>query len=372
MNKTLIITLEYPPAVGGIASYVYNVAAHVSPEQVVIYAPRMVGDTDFDGQHQWKVFRYRPYWLLWPRWLRMFFQVRHIIKREKILELHIHHALPVGYIGWLMKKLFKIPYVIFLHGTDLEMAIRSSFKRRRLLQVTREAQRIVVNSHFLKDKLMQRLEGIPPVEVVYPCPADFFFESVDAQILRKLKATLALEGKKVLITIARMVEGKGYPHVIRLLPEIIHQIPNVAWLVIGDGPKYKMIFEQAQKLHLQNIIRYEGTVPYNELPQYLQLADLFVLLTHPDENHEEGWGTVFLEAAASGLPVVAGRVGGVEEAVEHLTTGIVVDVHQDKAVVGSIVELLKNSTYAQQMGEAGRKRVLREFTWEKQIQKLGN
>ena len=121
---------------------------------------------------------------------------------------------------------------------------------------------------------------------------------------------------------ARLVEGKGYPHLIRLLPEILNKIPNIVWLVIGDGPKKKAIMDLVQKYSLQNIVRYLGEVPYQNLPLYYQSADLFVLLTHKDEQSEEGWGTVFLEAGASGLPVVAGRVGGVEEVVANLQTGL--------------------------------------------------
>jgi phosphatidylinositol alpha-1,6-mannosyltransferase len=105
---------------------------------------------------------------------------------------------------------------------------------------------------------------------------------------------------------------------------------------------------------------------------YYQLANVFVLLTHPDESAEEGWGTVFLEAAASGLPVVAGRAGGVEEAVEHLVNGLVVDVYQVPSVVASIVELLKNPDYAGKMGSAGKARVKAEFVWSKQLAKILN
>ena len=132
--KTLIITLEYPPQIGGIASYVANFTAHIPPEEVVVYAPVMKGDKEFDAQNNWKVYRRDPYWLfIWPRWLGMFFQVRRIVKKEKIERIHIHNVLPVGYIGYLLRKLSKVPYTIFLHGTDFQLAIqdRSKFKKFR-------------------------------------------------------------------------------------------------------------------------------------------------------------------------------------------------------------------------------------------------
>lgn len=370
-QKILIITLEYPPQAGGIASYVYNYAKHVPPESVVVYAPSLPQADAFDAGVPWRTYRRSPYWLfVWPHWLRLFFQVWNIIRREKITQLHIHQALPGGYVGYLIKKIKKIPYTIFLHGTDVALATRQSFKRAQFKRICASAERLVVNSEFLKKKLLERVEISTPISVVYPCAADNFLLKADPEKITKIKEKLALEGKKIIITVARMVEGKGYPHVIRMLPEILKQVPNVVWLMIGLGPKQQEIFAAAQKHYLQNVVRFLGQISFAELPTYYQAADIFVLLTHPDEGLEEGWGTVFLEAAASGLPAVAGRSGGVEEAVEDGVTGVVVEVHQDKAVVKAIVDLLKNPEWARQMGEAGKKRVSEEFTWDKQLKKL--
>jgi phosphatidylinositol alpha-1,6-mannosyltransferase len=94
------------------------------------------------------------------------------------------------------------------------------------------------------------------------------------------------------------------------------------------------------------------------------------LLTHKDGEKEEGWGTVFLEAAAAGLPVVAGRSGGAKEAVIHGETGYVVDVYQDASVVAGIANLLTDKALAAQYGSKGKERALREFKWPVQINKL--
>jgi len=110
-----------------------------------------------------------------------------------------------------------------------------------------------------------------------------------------------------------------------------------------------------------------GTISQSELPKYLQLADLFVLLTHKDQEVEEANKAVFLEAAAAGLPVVAGQAPGVEEVVKNLETGLIVDAYQDMSVISAISDLLRESEYAKKMGEAGRAMVLNDFSWEKQI-----
>lgn len=371
--KILIITLEYPPQVGGIASYVGNFASHVPPESTIVYAPKVKGGAEWDKLNPWKTYRRNPYWaFVWPRWIRMFWHIWAIARRENISAIYLHNILPVGYVAYLIKKFKKVPYVIFLHGTDVSVATKTIFRRKKFKLICREAQEIVVNSNFLKEKLKERVENWEAVKVLYPCPADFFLVKQPEESLKKLRAQLALEGKKVIITVARMVEGKGYPHLARLLPQILEKIPNLVWLMVGDGPKREIILDLIHKNSLQNVVRYLGAIPQTDLPQYYQVADLFVLLTHPDESREEGWGTVFLEAAASGLPVVAGRSGGTAEAVEDGVTGFIVDIYQEKNVVETITRLLLESEYAKQMGQTGMERIRKEFKWEDQIKKLKN
>jgi phosphatidylinositol alpha-1,6-mannosyltransferase len=369
--KTLIITLEYPPQIGGVASYTYNLARNMSREDVVVYTAKIDGGADFDKKNLWKVVRGKPLSLfLWPRWVKMLTEIWAVVEKENIGRIYVHHALPVGYVAYLLKKFKKIPYVIFFHGTDLDLGIKN--KKNKLKKICLAADKIVVNSNFLKNKFQSAFEDLKKeVTVVHPCPNDIFLQPVPEGELKKIKSQLALEGKSVIITVARMTEGKGYPHLIRLLPKILEKVPNLVWLIVGDGPKKDEVITSIQKNYLQNVTRFVGKLSYTELPKYYQLADLFVLLTHPDESSsEEAWGTAFVEAAASGLPVVAGRAGGVEEAVENMKTGLVVDVYQDQGIISAVSELLRNREFAKQMGEAGRERVMREFNWGEQLKKL--
>lgn len=368
--KTLIVTLEYPPQIGGIASYVFNFAQHYTLNEVMVYAPKMSGDKEFDQKNPWQTLRQKPFWSLRPRWFKLLLQLRKIIKKEKITELHVHHILPVGYVAYLLKKMLGVSYAVFLHGTDLEMITLHPRKTKKFKRICLHANKVVVNSEFLKNKLLNKVEGLQNVIVLYPCPGDQFLQPIKSDDLDVLRSKLALNGKKVILTVARMAEGKGFPHLIRLLPQILEKVPNLVWLLIGDGPKRAELVDAVQKNNLHNVTRFLGTIPYEELPQYYQLADLFVLLTHKDASSEEGWGTVFLEASASGLPIVAGRVGGVEEAVDNLRTGLLVDVYQDMGIVAGVTDLLREEEYARGLGVAGRERVLNEFTWEKQIDKL--
>ncbi|NCO05364.1 MAG: glycosyltransferase family 4 protein, partial [Candidatus Magasanikbacteria bacterium] len=118
-------------------------------------------------------------------------------------------------------------------------------------------------------------------------------------------------------------------------------------------------------------VRFLGKVPHNEVVPFYYIADIFTLLTHPDEGKEEGLGLVFLEAAAAGLPVVAGKSGGVPEAVIHTQTGLIVDIyHGDNVVVDAITELLTNKEYADRLGKNAQERMKADFNWQYQMEKI--
>ena len=176
--------------------------------------------------------------------------------------------------------------------------------------------------------------------------------------------------KKVLLSISRLTDGKGFPHLVNIMPEVLKNNPNLVWFIVGDGPKKNEIIKHIRKNNLQNIVRFIGEIPHISLHQYYYLADLFVLLTHPDEGKEEGLGLVFLEASAAGLPIVAGKSGGVEEAVLDKQTGLVVDTHNGTEVAEAILGMLENEEISQQFGKAAKNRIINNFNWPKQVAKL--
>lgn len=371
MKKILIITLEFPPHLGGIATYVRYFSESLLNNEVVILAPKYHGDKEYDKTLKVKVIRKNPYFprFFWPRWLRLFWQVLWIARREKIDIIYLHHVLPTGYVAWLIKKIKKIPYLIFSHGTDIEMGTKSPWKRKMLRFVCKEAEQVIFNSESLRQRLLKILpEFENKSTVLYPCPEKMFYENPLPEELDKLRTQYALNGKKVMVTIARMEEGKGYPHLLRVFQKLLDRIPNLVWVIIGDGPKKEWFIKEMQKKNLQNTIRFIGEMSHTELKKYYHLADLFVLLTHPDEGHEEGLGLVFLEAAACGIPVVAGKSGGVEEAVLNGETGIVVDIFKgDKIIIDSIVDLLQNKEFSARLGQQARERMKAGFQWEQQL-----
>jgi phosphatidylinositol alpha-1,6-mannosyltransferase len=174
------------------------------------------------------------------------------------------------------------------------------------------------------------------------------------------------------MSVGRLVQGKGHILLAQILPQLINKVPNLVWLIVGDGPELKDVLRSIEQNNLQTIVRFVGKVPHENLANYYALSDIFVLPTHETSYASEGFGTVFLEAGACSIPAVAGRVGGVEEAVEHGVTGLVVDAFNQAELASSIVYLLEHPEFVKQLGQQARLRVQEEFRWHKQLEKLNS
>jgi phosphatidyl-myo-inositol dimannoside synthase len=381
MKRTLTVSLEYPPQIGGIATYVHNLVSALDPQSSFLLAPREIGDgytgediRDWDSSVAYSVTRERLLSsIMWPRWLRLCRILSRIVRDRSIDLVMVHHALPVGYAALFVKRFRRVPYILFSHGTDIAEGGKSAWKRRMVRMVATGAEALVFNSQSLKRRF---LEIYPQFEsksiVMYPCPERSFLERPPQEEINDIIHKYALEGKRVIMSMARIVPGKGFHKLVRMMPDILKKIPNLVWIIIGDGPAKQDILEMIQAENLQNVVRFAGKVPHTTVRKFYYLSDLFILLTHPYQGMEEGLGLVFLEAAATGTAVVAGKSGGVEEAVISDETGLVVDVDSDMQIDEEIIELLNDDVRRNKYAEQARARIISDFTWEKELQKLLN
>jgi len=379
MKRVLIITLEFPPYVGGVATYVHDLAMALDPEKTVVLAPAgndsfttKQQKIDWDKDKKYKIIRRKLLFpkFIWPRWLRLIWHVWRVVRKEKIEIIFVQQVLPVGYSAIVMKKLFKVPFLLFSHGTDLVAGTATIWKRKMVTMVSKHTDQIIFNSNSLMSRYLRVLPQFENKSfVLYPCPEPRFLEPPPRADIDNLRRRYALEGKQTLLSVSRLDEGKGFPSMIRCMPKILEQVPNLVWFIIG-GFKTDLIIDSIRKYNLQNVVRFVGEIPHEDLHPYFYTSDVFVLLTHPDEGKEEGLGLVFLEASAAGLPIVAGRSGGVPEAVLDGRTGLIVDAHNEKQVVDSVLKLLREKAYASQLGKAAKERMLKDFQWHEQIKLL--
>jgi phosphatidylinositol alpha-1,6-mannosyltransferase len=376
MKNILIITIDFPPNYGGVANYLSSIALNLPSNKVTVLTSK-TDVNNFDQSQPYKIYRKNlifKYPFLWPKWLPSIYHLWQIIKKEKIELVLVGQILPLGIVAFIIKKILKIPYAISCHGMDILIPQKNFRKKIFLKKILQNADFIIANSQFTKNEIIKLNINDQKIIIIYPCPTIFEREDFKDKDIEELKKNIVkkydLKNKKILLTVGRLVERKGHEIVIKALPKFIEKIPNIIYLIVGDGPQREKLKFITNKFNLQEKVIFTGEVSKKELMVFYALCDIFIMLPFTIEGDVEGFGTVFLEANKFGKPVIASCSGGIGEAVINNFTGITVDYKNVDEVVGSVIKLLTNQNLAKKLGEQGRKRVEKEFTWQKQIEKI--
>lgn len=368
MKKSLLVTLEFPPDTGGIANYLAGLYSRLPADQVVVLTS-FRGTVSSVKEPICRIYRKIFFWRFWPAWVPLMWHILHILRKENIRVLHISHILPVGYIALLFKKCARIPYVVYTHGLDIFGPLyRSRWKTFWVKYILRHANGVVANSMFTKEGVRALGVSEEKILVVYPCPS--ILSSSSVVDTHSLRLRYGLAGKKVLLSVGRLVERKGHAAVIDALPEIAKKISTIVYIIVGEGPCHSALMQRIQMKGLQGIVRMVGKIPDAELPSYFQIADIFVLPTKGNRGDVEGFGMVFVEAQTYGIPVIAGRSGGVPETLLDGETGKLVDPEDVNIIAEAIIDLCSHPEVAEKMGERGKEWVKEKFVWEHEVEKL--
>jgi phosphatidylinositol alpha-1,6-mannosyltransferase len=177
---------------------------------------------------------------------------------------------------------------------------------------------------------------------------------------------LGVKGKKVILTVGRLMPRKGQDMVIHALPEVLKSIPDAVCVFCGTGPLESPLRELIRSLQLEPHVVFAGEVPPARLPALYNLADVFLMPNRvsPKTQDTEGFGIVFLEAGACEVPVIGGRSGGVPDAIVEGQTGILVDGQDVHAISDAVVRVLVNPVWAHQLGVNARNRICENLTWD--------
>ncbi len=357
--KTLLFTLEYPPMIGGVANYYYNLVKHWPGEILVL-----------DNNKN----KLLAHWL-WPKWLPALSQLWRVIKKEKIKHILVGQILPLGTVTYFLTRITGTPYSVFLHGMDFTYALARKRKKKIARKILVGATNIICASQFTASLVQEFLgeEEKQKIKVIYPGVARPNFPDLE-QTKIKLREKYSLKGKFILFSVGRLVKRKGFDMVIKALPEILKYVPNLYYILAGDGPDKKYIYECAKGV--PNII-FLGKVSEKEKWAWFELADIFIMPARVRGKGRgvasldfEGFGIVYLEAALAGKPVIGGEDGGAAEAVKSAVTGILVNGRSQEKIAGAVIRLAQDASLRQRLGEQGRMRAKQEFRWEEQARKI--
>lgn len=360
--KIVIPTADYPPIEGGISSLTLHVSRELAAtgHHVTVIAPYLCGLEEFDAGEPYTVVRYRGYGLGWLRIIPLAARAWGELRRaDLILGVNVAYG---GILGLIARRLFGRPYITFAYAYEFLKFSPGSIRGRLVRRVYNKATATIAISSFTQDKLLAHGVDSRVVRVIHPgaCPATA--HSNDE--LKALRHRYLLEGKRVILAVGRLIERKGHQTLLAAMPRILDAVPNAHLVVVGQGPMMSACSRQARALDIRDAVTFAGRLGDADIAGLYQLCDVFALPTgEGDRGQVEGFGLVFAEAHAHGRPVVAGRSGGVVDAVLDGETGLLVEPDDPEAVAGAIVAVLQDAELAKRLGENGRKRVETELNW---------
>lgn len=351
-KRLVLVTLDYPPEVGGVARYLSELVQEAAGGMRVIVPEKH--QTDGPGQVvALPMFRMqKPVW--WP--LVRLFRTR-IAADEQVL---ISHVFPVGLAAWIGRVAGGPEYSILFHGLDLKLA-SSTWKRFWLRLICKQARALFVNSQATANLLQERCapDNVQPIVVT---PGIRPREKVDQKQARK-KLGLS-EEIKIVLTVSRFVPRKGIDVTIQAMAKIQVELP-VRYVVIGSGTDRGRLEDMAKAVGVDVMW---VSADDEQKWDWFFACDIFCMPSRETADDVEGFGIVYLEAAMAGKPAIAGRAGGATEAIVDGQTGILVDPRDGEEIAQAIRTLLTNTERAEQIGKSARERVQSQFDWKSRWQ----
>lgn len=359
MTRHLLVTNDFPPKVGGIQSYLWELWRRLIPEEVCVYTTPYQGAALFDAQQRFRVERSPEPWLgPFP----------HLIKRINTLAAQheaelivVDPAVPLGAIA----PYFELPYAVVLHGAEVTIPARVPGPRAALRRVLEQASFVISAGEYALREA-ELCVGHDLKSVVIPPGVDTErFAPFAAAERNAARLKFGIEKSDVVLaTVNRLVPRKGMDLLVASVATAAQTVPNLRAFIGGSGREAKRLEDQIS--HLSAPVQMLGRISDADVVSLYGAADLMAMLctTRWGGLEQEGFGIVFLEAAAAGLPQIAGRSGGAAEAVVDGKTGVIVNAADHGSVVEAIIRLATDTQLRQTLGAAARHRAAASFEYD--------
>lgn len=366
MNRTLIVTNDFPPRPGGIQSFVHAMALRLPADGVVVYTSSWRDNAEvraFDSEQPFPVVRDATKMMVPNPWV--FRRARDIARAEKCDSVWFGAAAPLGLMGAGLRVAGVSRLVATTHGHEAGWA-QLPVSRQLLRRIGDNVDTITYLGEYTRSRIAPALGRQAAGRMVQLPPG------VDETVFRpgvggaEVRERLGLAGRPVVVCVSRLVKRKGQDTLIRALPRILRDVPDAVLLVVGGGPYRDDLEKLVDEVGVRRSVVFTGPVPWSELPAHHEAGDVFAMpcRTRRRGLDVEGLGIVYLEASAVGRPVVAGDSGGAPDAVLDGETGYVVDGRAPAQVADRVTELLTDPVKAKAMGERGRRWVEEAWRWD--------
>ncbi|MGD0373021.1 MAG: glycosyltransferase family 4 protein [Streptosporangiaceae bacterium] len=399
MPNVLIVTNDFPPRRGGIQSFVHALAASLPAGTVTVYAPAWSGAAEFDARQPFPVIRH-PGSLMLPVPSVARRAVR-VLRENDCDTVLFGAAAPLGLLAPALRRAGATRIVAITHGHEAGWAALPG-ARWLLRRIGDQVDVLTYLGEFFRIRLARALSPDAAARMVRLAPG------VDAAAFRPgaggaaIRARLGLGGRPVVLCVSRMVPRKGQDTLIRAWPQVLAdarrragrpaaadsgtaghapagespaavvQDGDPVLLLVGDGPYRADLIRLAERCGVSGSVMFTGSVPWEELPAYYDAGDVFAMpcRTRRRGLDVEGLGIVYLEASATGLPVIGGDSGGAPDAIVDGETGFVVPGGSVAAVADRLTSLLADRSAAKAIGEQGMAWVDKEWRWELVAERL--
>lgn len=368
MSRVLLVTNDFPPRRGGIQSYLGEFVRRLVDSRshdVLVYAPKWKGAEAFDNAAEaagYRVIRH-PTTLMLPV-PTVDIRMRRLIADHDIDTVWFGAAAPLALMAPRAREAGAKRVLASTHGHEVGWSMLP-VARSVLRSIGDHTDVVTFVSRYTRSRFAPAFGSKAALQYLPPGVDSDRFRP-DPAARAELRRRYVLGDRPTIVCLSRLVPRKGQDMLIKALPSIRERVNGAALVIVGGGPYLETLRRLARDFEVEDHVVFTGAVPGDELPAHHAMADVFAMpcRTRGAGMDVEGLGIVFLEASATGVPVVAGDSGGAPEAVQHDKTGLVVDGHSVQDIGDAVVELLTDRDRAAAMGAAGRDWVRTDWRWD--------
>jgi len=375
MKRSLLLTFDFPPVISGISTLFYHLWKHYDPDRAVVMTSHADGDEAFDRTAVFRAVRFHA-----PRrsapgkiasMVLLAIHTAWYVLFRGVREIHAGQILSSGPIGWFFQKTMGVPCFLWVYGGETTAAYRRNRLETWLVKrLLRDSKYLVTVSPGITREFLDF--GIPRDRIIEILPG------VDADVFnpgprpRNIVERFGLDGKHVLLTVARITKRKGHDLVLRAM-SLMKDRTDIHYIIVGSGEDRERLGRMTGELGLDGRVSFAGRVDDTELPDYYRLCDIYVMPNREvtdSTDSIEGFGISFIEANACGKPSIGGRSGGADAAVADGVSGYLIDPESPEALAEKIRYLIDNPDEAAALGNNGRERVISDFSWKERAREL--